>query len=90
VGELSLGSGLRESGVFLLVGLGVGALLLVPLLHVLGVLFALALTGVGGLRLRIAHVLEGARGISPNGCGMRLTLAPMVPQEPEDNVPSAA
>ena len=51
----------------MLVGLGVGAaLLFVPLVHILGILFALALTGVAGLRLRAARVLEAARGVCPN------------------------
>ena len=57
----------REAGLFLVVGLGVGAaLLFVPLVHILGILFALALTGVAGLRLRAARVLEAARGVCPN------------------------
>jgi hypothetical protein len=67
VGELPLRQRLGEAGLFLIVGLGVGAaLLFVPLVHILGILFALALTGVAGLRLRAARVLEAARGVCPN------------------------
>jgi hypothetical protein len=67
IGELPLRRRFREAGVFLLIGLAVGgALLLVPLVHILGILFALTLIGVAGLRLRAARVLEAARGTCPN------------------------
>lgn len=69
VGELPLGRRLHEAGVCLIIGLTVGgALLFVPLVHILGILFALALIGIASHRLCAGRVLEAARGICPD-CG---------------------
>ena len=57
---------LVEAGRFALIGLAGGAVfLLVPLVHLLGILFALTMLIVGAARLRAATVVDAAGGTCP-------------------------
>jgi hypothetical protein len=57
---------LLEAGRFALIGLAGGAaFILVPLIHLLGILFALAMMGLATARLRATGVVSGAGGTCP-------------------------
>jgi hypothetical protein len=60
---------LWKGGVLLLIGLGGGVLLLpIPLIHILGVVFFLTLTGLAVRRLLSRQVVKAASGHCP-ACG---------------------
>lgn len=68
-GELGLRRRLGEAAIFLAVGGTLGAVfLLIPLIHLLGVMVAAASLGLSLHRLRSRRVLAGAGGTCPR-CG---------------------
>lgn len=65
----SLGHRMGQAVLLFLVGVVVGALLLpVPLIHLFGIFFFLAMTGLATKRLLTRRVLRGASGTCP-ACG---------------------
>ena len=87
---------LWKSGLLFLVGLGCGVLLLpIPLIHLFGVMFFLAMSGLAVRRLVSRTVLKGARGRCPScqaegpyfvGFGGRRLAFPVVTSCPRCNV----